>query len=168
MDHWDVFFQTEDDLRRAKREQLTDVLKTLPWVATVDEFQHWLYLFPEHTTDEREAAWNRIHDRYGAGFADWSGLEEAKANLWQKQLHIYEVPYYYIEYGMAQLGAIAIWKNYKENPQKALEQYLDALRLGYTRTIPEIYETAGIRFDFSTDYVRELVGFVKEELEKLK
>lgn len=167
MDHWDVFFTNEDDLRRAKREQLTDVLKTLPWVATVDEFQHWLYLFPEHTTDEREAAWNSIHDRYGAGFCDWSGLEEAKVNAWQKQLHIYEVPFYYIEYGMAQLGAIAIWKNYKENPQKALAQYLDALRLGYTRTIPEIYETAGIRFDFSTDYVRELVGFVKEELEKL-
>lgn len=171
MEHWEVFFDDPEELRQAKREQLQDVLKTLPWVATVDEFQHWLYLHPEHSTEERTAAWNRIHDRYGAGFSAWDAEEEllgaAKANLWQKQLHIYEVPFYYIEYGMAQLGAIAVWKNFKENPEKGLQQYLDALRLGYTRTIPEIYAAAGIRFDFSADYVRELVAFVQEELKKL-
>lgn len=168
MDQWEVFFPDRSDLLRAKEEQLEDVLKTLPWVATIDEFQHWLYLHPQHSTQEREAAWLKIYERYGAGFADWFGLEEERANLWQKQLHIYEVPFYYIEYGMAQLGAIAIWKNYREDPARALEQYLAALRLGYTKTIPEIYETAGIRFDFSAKYVRELVGFVKEELEKLQ
>lgn len=167
MAHWDVFFDDPEELRRAKREQLQDVLKTLPWVATVDEFQHWLYLHPEHSVEERAAAWNRIHDRYGAGFCDWTGEAEAKARLWQKQLHIYEVPFYYIEYGMAQMGAIAVWKHVREQPEQALQHYLDALSLGYTRTIPEIYAAAGIRFDFSAEYVRELVAFVQKELEKL-
>lgn len=167
MDHWDVFFDDPEALKRAKKEQLHDVLKTLPWVATIDAFQHWIYLHPEHDVSEREEAWNEIYSRFGAGFCDWTGLEEAKANLWQKQLHLYEVPFYYIEYGMAQLGAIAIWKNFKENPEPALNAYLDALKLGYTRTIPEIYETAGIRFDFSAEYVSELVGFVKAEIAKL-
>lgn len=167
MDHWNLFFEHPDELKRARQEQLTDVLKTLPWVATVDRFQHWLYLHPGHTQKEREAAWVEIFDRFGAGFCEWEGLEQAKSNLWQKQLHIFEVPFYYIEYGMAQLGAIAIWKNYRADPERALQQYLDALKLGYTRTIPEIYETAGIRFDFSAEYVRELIGFVKDELKKL-
>jgi oligoendopeptidase F len=82
-------------------------------------------------------------------------------------LHLFEVPFYYIEYAIAQLGAIAIWKNYKENPEKALQQYLDALSLGYSKPINEIYETAGIKFDFSIGYVEELVSFVKDELQKL-
>src|SRR5690606_28812641 len=100
-------------------------------------------------------------------FADWSAHAEALENLWQKQLHIFEVPFYYVEYGIAQLGAVAIWKNYKENPEKGLDNYLKALKLGYTRTIREIYETAGIEFNFSASYVRELAMFVQSELEKL-
>ncbi|GAB2694559.1 M3 family oligoendopeptidase [Mucilaginibacter koreensis] len=167
MDKWNVYFNNEEELKRAKRDQLVDVLKTLPWVAVVDQFQHWLYTNPDHTDQQRTDAWVQIYDRFGAGFVDWSGLEEAKANLWQKQLHIFEVPFYYIEYGMAQLGAIAVWKNFKENPEKGLQQYLDALKLGYTKTIKEIYETAGIQFDFSAAYVKELAEFVKQELEKI-
>ncbi|MGZ3874546.1 MAG: M3 family metallopeptidase, partial [Mucilaginibacter sp.] len=167
MDNWDVYFDNEEDLKRAKRDQLFDVLKTLPWVAVVDQFQHWIYTNPGHTDAERTEAWIQIYEPFGAGFADWSGLEEAERNLWQKQLHIFEVPFYYIEYGMAQLGAIAVWKNYKENPEKGLQQYLDALKLGYTKTIKEIYETAGIKFDFSAAYVKELAEFVKLEMDKL-
>ncbi|MEO8886074.1 MAG: M3 family oligoendopeptidase [Mucilaginibacter sp.] len=167
MDNWNVFFDNEEDLKRAKRDQLVDVLKTLPWVAVVDQFQHWIYTNPTHTAAERTEAWVQIYEPFGAGFADWTGIEEAEANLWQKQLHIFEIPFYYIEYGMAQLGAIAVWKNYKENPEKALEQYLAALKLGYTKTIKEIYETAGIKFDFSAGYVKELAEFVKAEIEKL-
>ncbi len=167
MDNWNVYFKNEEELKRAKRDQLVDVLKTLPWVAVVDQFQHWIYTNPDQTNAQREEAWLQIYSRFGAGFVDWSGLEDAKANLWQKQLHIFEVPFYYIEYGMAQLGAIAVWKNYKENPEKGLQQYLDALKLGYTKTIKEIYETAGIKFDFSADYVKELAAFVKQELEKI-
>uniref|UniRef100_F4C6F2 Oligoendopeptidase, M3 family n=1 Tax=Sphingobacterium sp. (strain 21) TaxID=743722 RepID=F4C6F2_SPHS2 len=167
MDYWDSFFENHEDLVRAKREQLEDVLKTLPWVATVDQFQHWLYTNPDHTEEQRAIAWNEIFDRFGHNFANWDGQEEAKSFLWQKQLHIYEVPFYYIEYGMAQLGAIAVWKNYKENPELGLRQYIDALKLGYTKTIPEIYQTAGIAFDFSQTYIKELIQFVKAELEKL-
>ena len=167
MDNWDVFFENKEDLKRAKRDQLFDVLKTLPWVAVVDQFQHWIYTNPDHTNEQRTEAWLQIFEPFGANFADWSTHTEAEANLWQKQLHIFEVPFYYIEYGMAQLGAIAVWKNYKENPKKGLQQYIAALKLGYTKTIKEIYETAGIKFDFSADYVKELAEFVKAEIEKL-
>lgn len=165
MDQWGVFFDNEEDLLRAKKEQLEDVLKTLPWVAVVDQFQHWVYTNPSHTEEQRAQAWNQIFDQFGHHFADWANLEEAKTYLWQKQLHIFEVPFYYIEYGMAQLGAIAVWKNYKENPEKGLKQYLEALKLGYTKTIPEIYKTAGIEFNFSQAYVKDLINFVKQELE---
>jgi oligoendopeptidase F len=167
MDKWDVYFDNEEDLVRAKKEQLADVLKTLPWVAVIDQFQHWIYTNPDHNAADREAAFKQIYTRFGAGFAEWSEFEQQFGNLWQKQLHLFEVPFYYIEYAIAQLGAIAVWKNYKENPEKAVEQYLAALALGYTKPMNEIYETAGIKFDFSADYVNELASFVKEELGKL-
>ncbi|RBQ03809.1 M3 family oligoendopeptidase [Pedobacter miscanthi] len=167
MDKWDVYFDNEEDLNRAKKEQLADVLKTLPWVAVIDQFQHWIYTNPTHTAADREETFKQIYNRFGAGFADWTDLEQQFGNGWQKQLHLFEVPFYYIEYAIAQLGAIAVWKNYKENPEKALDQYLAALSLGYTKPMNEIYETAGIKFDFSAEYVKELAGFVKSELEKL-
>jgi oligoendopeptidase F len=167
MDNWDVYFKDEAELKRAKKDQLIDVLKTLPWVAVIDQFQHWIYTNPNHTTEERTEAWTQIFDRFGASFVDWAEHPDAKQNLWQKQLHVFEIPFYYIEYGMAQLGAIAVWKNYKENPEKGLDQYIAALKLGYTKTIGEIYETAGIKFDFSAEYVKELAAFVKAEMEKI-
>jgi len=167
MDNWNIYFDNDADLIRAKKEQLIDVLKTLPWVAVIDQFQHWIYTNPTHNAADREEAFKQIYTRFGAGFSNWDGQEKQLANLWQKQLHLFEVPFYYIEYAIAQLGAIAIWKNYKENPSKALEQYLDALALGYTKPINEIYETAGIKFDFSQAYVAELAHFVKDELQKL-
>ena len=167
MDYWDVYFDNEADLIRAKREQLTDVLKTLPWVAVIDQFQHWIYTNPGHNAADRETAFKQIYARFGAGFAHWEDLDHEFGNLWQKQLHLFEVPFYYIEYAIAQLGAIAIYKNYKENPQQALQQYLDALALGYTRPMNEIYETAGIKFDFTQGYVEELATFIKNELAKL-
>lgn len=167
MDKWDVYFNNEEDLISAKKEQLIDVLKTLPWVAVIDQFQHWIYTNPNHTAADREETFKQIYSRFGAGFADWTDFDAQFGNLWQKQLHLFEVPFYYIEYAIAQLGAIAIWKNYKENPQQALSQYLAALALGYTKPMNEIYETAGIKFDFSAAYVKELANFVKTELEKL-
>lgn len=167
MDHWHLYFDNEEDLIRAKKEQLFDVLKTLPWVAVIDKFQHWLYTNIGHNAADRAEAFKQIYTSFGAGFSDWEGHEAEFANIWQKQLHLFEVPFYYIEYGIAQLGAIAIWKNFKENPEKALRQYLDALSLGYTKPINEIYETAGIKFDFSVDYIKELAAFVKNELDKL-
>jgi oligoendopeptidase F len=167
MDQWHIYFENEEDLIRAKREQLIDVLKTLPWVAVIDQFQHWIYTNYPHNAADREEAFKQIYTTFGSGFANWEGLDQEFGNLWQKQLHVFELPFYYIEYGIAQLGAIAIWKNYKENPEKAIQQYLDALSLGYTKPMNEIYETAGIKFDFSSSYIRELASFVKDELDKL-
>jgi oligoendopeptidase F len=167
MDHWDVFFKDEASLKRAKREHLEDIIETLPWVATIDKFQHWIYENPHHSTEQRKAHWTEIADAFADKHTDWSGLEENKYYLWQKQLHLYEVPFYYIEYGMAQLGAIAVWRNYKADPKKGLEGYQNALKLGYTRSIPEVYKAANIRFDFSKAYIQELMDFVKAELDKI-
>jgi oligoendopeptidase F len=167
MDHWDVYFPDAADLKRAKKEHLAQVMDTLPWVATIDAFQHWVYVNPMHTAEERTRAWLEISGRFSSGMVDYAGYEHFREVAWQKQLHLFEVPFYYIEYGMAQLGAIAVWKNYRENPEKALESYLNALALGHTAGIREVYETAGIRFDFSGDNIRSLMDFVREEMERL-
>jgi len=168
MDEWDIFFPDAEDLKRAKREHLEDIIETLPWVATIDKFQHWLYENPNQSTEARKKSWNRIASQFSDTITDWTGQETAKDHLWQKQLHLYEVPFYYIEYGMAQLGAVAIWRNYKQDKQKGLQGYMNALKLGYMKSIPEVYAAADIRFDFSTAYIRELMAFVQAELEKLK
>jgi oligoendopeptidase F len=164
MDHWDIFFTNEDDLKRAKREHLEDIIETLPWVATIDKFQHWLYENPNHTEDDRRKNWNIIFDEFSDTVTDWHGLQDAKDFLWQKQLHLYEVPFYYIEYGMAQLGAIAIWRNFRQDRANGLQGYMNALKLGYMKSIPEIYKAANIKFDFSKVYIKELMDFVKKEL----
>lgn len=165
MDHWNLFFPNPADLARARQEQLEDLIETLPWVATIDKFQHWVYENPSHSEEERIQQWNEIFDAFADTLTDWEGLQEAKDFLWQKQLHLYEVPFYYIEYGMAQLGAIAVWRNYRKNPQQGLQGYMNALKLGYMKTIPEIYAAAGIRFDFSRGYIRELMDFVRGEMQ---
>jgi oligoendopeptidase F len=167
MEHWDVFFKNADDLKRAKKEQLDKSLRTLLWIAAVDKFQHWMYENPTHTVNERMTQWKNVIAEFSSGVYDYTGLEAVRERGWQSQLHIYEVPFYYIEYGMAQLGAIAVWRNYKKNPEDALNKYEAALRLGYTKSIPEIYKAAGVKFDFSQAYVKELADFVKAELDKL-
>ncbi|PCJ84390.1 MAG: oligoendopeptidase F [Flavobacteriales bacterium] len=167
MENWEVFFENENELKRAKQEQMQRGIQILPWIATVDKFQHWIYENPEHSVEERTAKWVEILDEFGTGVSDWSGFEEARSNSWQKQLHIFEVPFYYIEYGMAQLGAVAMWRNYKQHPQQALDGYEAFMKLGYTKSIPEIYGAAGIKFDFSGEYVKELAGFVRDELAKI-
>jgi oligoendopeptidase F len=166
MDYWDEYYKDEADLKKAKRDQLEESLAFLPWGMTVDAFQHWIYLNPHHTPEERDKAFADVYKRFDAG-VDWNGLETEFETRWLRQLHIFEVPFYYIEYGMAQLGALAIYKNYRENKAKALQQYQDFLNLGYTKPVREIYQTAGISFDFSESYLRELVDFVKSELAKL-
>jgi oligoendopeptidase F len=167
MEHWDIFFPNPEDLRRAKINQLENVLKILPWIATIDKFQHWLYTHPNHTREERKAQWIEIFVEFNSNTINIKGLRQYAEYIWHKQLHLFEVPFYYIEYGMAQLGAIAIWKHFKEEPEQALNQYIDALKLGYTRPIKDIYQTAGVSFDFSRTYVSELSQFVKDELHKL-
>jgi oligoendopeptidase F len=167
LDYLDEFYDNPEDLRRARREQLMRPLTLLPWIAAIDTFQFWVYDNPNHTIPEREEAWQAIFLRFHGDYVAWDGDEHVLRTLWQKQGHIYDVPFYYIEYGIAQLGAIAVWRNYRQNPEKGLRDYLHALSLGYTRPIPEIYEAAGIRFDFSEGYIRELIEFVVGEIEKL-
>lgn len=166
MDNWSVFYDNAEELTRSKKNQLEGIIKILPWIATIDKYQHWLYTHEGHSVEERKAAWLSIYDEFHSG-VDWTDLEEPKAYTWQKQLHLYEVPFYYIEYGMAQLGAVAMWKQYKENPTAAIANYKAALSLGYTRTIGDIYKTAGISFRFDKAYIHELMQFLKTEFEKL-
>ena len=167
MDNWDIFFEDEIELLRARISQLENVLKVLPWIATVDKFQHWIYTNPDHKREARREFWLSTLEDFSSKEIDTSGLNHYSEYLWHKQLHIFEVPFYYIEYGMAQLGAIAIWKRYREDPVKSINDYITALKLGYSKPVGEIYKTAGIEFKFSRDYVAELGAFVKEELDKL-
>lgn len=167
MEHWDVFFKTEEELKRAKRQQLESVIDALPWIAAIDKFQHWIYLHPKQTVEERYKAWEDIMHDFGSTVINFKGYEDNLKRRWQVQLHLFEVPFYYIEYGFAQLGAIAVWRNYKRNPKQAIENYKKALALGYTKSIPEVYETAGIKFDFSPTYIKELMDFVKKEYENI-
>ncbi len=167
MEHWHHFFPDKNDLKRAKRYQIESVLRTLPWISLIDSFQQWSYTNHPHTSLQRYSHWLALMKKYFGSVVDWTEVEWYAANLWQKQLHIFEVPFYYIEYAIAQLGAIAVWKNYKQNPDTALEQYEAALSLGYSRTIPEIYQTAGIKFDFSPEYIEQLIAFVWNEYQKL-
>ena len=167
MDHWDVFFDNPDELRRAKRQHLESIIETLPWVATIDKFQHWVYEHPTHTAAERRENWVRIHDQFADITTDWSGFAYYKEYGWQKQLHLYEVPFYYIEYGIAQLGAIGVWRNYRRDPQAGLQGYKAALQLGCKAPIRDIYAAANVPFDFSREHIRELMRFVGEEIEKL-
>jgi oligoendopeptidase F len=167
MDHWDVFFDNKEDLKRAKEHQLERVITIFPWIAVIDKFQHWLYENPNHTLQERSQKWMETFHEFSDDVIDYSGLEKYVENAWQKQLHLYEVPFYYIEYGIAQLGAIGLWMQYKKDPQKALDNYVNALSLGGTKTLPELYKAAGLKFDFSPQNIKTLMEFVNEELEKL-
>ena len=106
-------------------------------------------------------------EEFSSPVIDWTGLEEYRKYSWQKQLHLFEVPFYYIEYGIAQLGAVGLWMQYKQNKETALDNYTAALSLGATRTLPELYQAAGLQFNFSGDYIKKLMDFLRSEMEKL-
>lgn len=167
MEYWNEFYENESELNKAKIEQLEKIVAGLVWIATIDKFQHWLYTHPNHTTKQRTDYWREINAEVAA-LVDWSEYEMYNDYKWQTQLHIYEVPFYYIEYGFAQLGALAAWLNYKQNPQTALTNYKNALKLGNTGTIPKVYETAGIKFDFSKSYIKKLTDLIASELISLR
>jgi len=167
MDYWDSFFDSADDLKRAKEHQLERVISIFPWIAIIDKFQHWVYQNAGHSPQQRTDAWNQILNEFKDDVIDYSGLDEYRSNAWQRQLHLYEVPFYYIEYGIAQLGAIGMWMQYKNNPQLALDNYCNALSLGGTKTLPELYKAAGIEFDLSPQKIKVLMEFVQAEMKKL-
>jgi oligoendopeptidase F len=165
MEHWESYFDQDDELKRAKTQHLESILTSLPWIAAIDKFQHWIYTNPGHSASERKKQWESIMAEFTSDVIDRTGYEEVQSYSWQRQLHLYQVPFYYIEYGMAQLGAIALWKNYRQNREQTLRQYIDALKLGYTADIGSIYDTAGIRFDFSKEYIHDLASFIQDQLE---
>ncbi|MBS1605947.1 MAG: M3 family oligoendopeptidase [Bacteroidetes bacterium] len=167
MDHWELFFQDKNDLARAYEHQLERVITIFPWIATIDKFQHWVYENPSHTVEERRQMWLQILNEFSTESIDWSGLEQYREFGWQRQLHLFEVPFYYIEYGIAQLGAIGLWMQYKNNKEKALSNYMSALSLGGTKTLPELYAAAGLKFDFSKEHIKQLMDFVSTELQKI-
>jgi oligoendopeptidase F len=159
-------FYAEPDANRARKTHLEGIITILPWIATVDAFQHWIYTHPGHSRSEREAAWIGLMNRFG-GSVDWSGYEPARGRLWQRQLHIFIHAFYYIEYGIAQLGALQVWSNSRRDKNRAVLDYKNALRLGGSRTLPELFAAAGCKFDFSRATVAPLVGLVRRELATL-
>jgi oligoendopeptidase F len=159
-------FYAPAEANRARRIHLEGIVKFFPWMASVDSFQHWIYTHPGHTRDERTAAWIGIMDRFG-GAVDWSGYEKARANLWHRQLHIFLDPFYYVEYGIAQLGALQVWANSKRDKAGALQAYQRGLALGGSRPLPRLFEAAGCRFEFTAQTIRPLVRLVREELTRL-
>lgn len=167
MKYWDDYYADNDDLKRAKKEHLESIIMVLPWVATIDAFQHWIYENPAHTRAERLTKWNELGKRFGTGLTDWTGYEAARDYAWHKQLHLFEVPFYYIEYGFSQLGALGVWNNSLKDEAKAIDDYKKGLSLGYTKDVKSIYEEAGIKFDFSGEYIHQLSNMLVTQLNEL-
>jgi oligoendopeptidase F len=159
-------FYSEADAKRARRDHLEGIIKFFPWMATVDAFQHWIYTHPGHTRDERRAHWLSLMDRFG-GIEDWSGFESARACMWHRQLHIFEIPFYYVEYGIAQLGALQLWQASRRDLPATLDNYLKGLSLGGSRPLPELFEASGLAFDFTDKTIAPLMRNVKDALLEL-
>ena len=162
--HLEEFFG--DDADRARKRHLLDILHFLPWMARVDAFQHYVYTHVEHDTQRRQDEWQSLRKRF-APHQDWSGLESYERNSWHRKLHFFQVPFYYIEYGIAQLGALQVWLSAKNDVQQAVAKYRAALTLGGSRPLPELFETAGCKFDFSEATLRPLIEAVVEEIQRL-
>jgi oligoendopeptidase F len=160
-------FYAPADANRARITHLEGIVKFFPWMATVDAFQHWIYTHPGHTRAERTAAWLDLMKRFG-GTVDWSGYEPTRANLWHRQLHIFLYPFYYVEYGIAQLGALQVWANSRRDKAKALRDYQAGLALGGSRPLPELFQAAGARLEFTAATIKPLVELVRGELCRLK
>jgi oligoendopeptidase F len=166
-ERWNEFYESEEEFKRAKKDHLKSVVMLLPYIMVVDQFQHWLYKNPNHSWEERNKKFGEIKERYDASIVRWDGYEDWKEKNWLKILHIFEVPFYFIEYAIAQLGALQMYKQYKENPEKTIENYIEALKLGSSKSLPEVYEAAGVKFDFSSTTIAELMEFVAKELDLL-
>ena len=164
MNHWQAFFDNDADLKRAREHQLERTITIFPWIAIIDKFQHWVYENPAHSVAERTATWTAILKEFSTNSIDYTGLDAYREIGWQRQLHLFEVPFYYIEYGIAQLGAIGLWMQYQKNPKQALQNYINALSLGGTKTLPELYKAAGLEFNLSPDYIKTLMEFTAKEM----
>ncbi len=158
-EHIEGTFYKHDDAVRSKHEHLESIVRLLAWIATIDAFQHWVYTHPDHTSEDREKSWLDLRKRFGGG-ENWEGYEEVQRTYWQRQGHLFTAPFYYIEYGIAQLGALGVWTRYREDSKAAVAAYERALGLGGSKTLPELFQAAGLPFDFGPhivqSYAREL------------
>ena len=166
-ERWNSFYDAKDHLR-ARREHLEGIISFFPWCATVDAFQHWVYLNPDHTVAERDDYFDSLNQRFASDLINWEGYDHFRRNGWQRQLHIFGMPFYYVEYGIAQLGALQVYRLYKQDPEAALQGYIKGLSLGSSQPLPEVWKAMGIKFDFSADTLKELVEFVQQELAELQ
>ena len=161
-------FFTESEARSAWLEHLEDILVSLAHIASVDAFQTWIYTSGQGGDAEaRDAAWLRIRQRFERG-VDWTGLERERVARWYRQLHIFLYPFYYIEYGIAQIGALQVWRNSLSDPVEAVRCYRGALALGATRPLPELYRAAGAELTFDEARIAELVALVEDRVETLR
>jgi oligoendopeptidase F len=151
---------------RAVRQHIEGLLGLFPWIAMIDAFQHWMYTHVGHTHEERNAFWMSLVKRFG-GITDFSGYEHPTEVGWQRQRHLWNCPFYYVEYGIAQLGALQLWANSLKDPRGALAAYKHALSLGGSKPLPALFAAAGLRFDFTTATLAPLIELVQKKLAEL-
>ena len=164
-EQWGEFYD-EEEANRAKMGHLEGVIFLLPWIATIDSFQHWIYSNPEHTREERARVWNSIRDRFGSNM-NWEEYTKFRDVSWQQQGHLFGVPFYYVEYGIAQLGALQLWRTQRKDPGKALSDYSNAMRLGNTKTLPELFTAADIKLGFDERHLSSLIQEVRTAMAEL-
>jgi oligoendopeptidase F len=162
-------FYTADEAARARLSHLEGLILFWPYMALVDAFQHWVYENPSDGSDPIlcENKWGELWDRF-MPYLDFSGFDDAKKTFWQRQLHIFTLPFYYIEYGLAQLGAVQVWANALEDQQRAVANYRHALSLGATVSLPELFQAAGAQFAFDAKTLKRCVDLIEAQMEKLE
>ena len=166
-DEWGIFYENNDEVNRAKISHLEGVVYLLPWIATIDAFQHWIYANPNHTRSERIEHWLSLRERFGSDM-DWEGNESFRELSWQQQGHLYGVPFYYVEYGIAQLGALQLWQTHRRNPEKALKDYSNAMELGNTKTLPDLFAAAELELGFDEKHLGSLIKEVNIAMSEMK
>ena len=166
-DEWKIFYDNNDEVNRAILSHLEGVVFLLPWIATIDAFQHWIYANPNHTREERTEYWLSLRDRFGSKM-DWKDNEDFRELSWQQQGHLFGVPFYYIEYGIAQLGALQLWQTHRKSPEKALKDYENAMKLGNTKILPELFAAAELKLGFDEKHVDSLINEVKTAMAEVR
>jgi oligoendopeptidase F len=165
--NWNIFYEKQEDANRAKISHLEGVVFLLPWIATIDAFQHWIYANPGHTREERKIQWISLRERFGSEM-NWEDHEDFRELSWQQQGHLFGVPFYYVKYGIAQLGALQLWQTHRKNPEKALKDYSNAMELGNTKTLPDLFAAAELKLGFDEKHLQSLIGEVEVAMSEIK
>jgi oligoendopeptidase F len=162
-EHYEGSFYDGEGARRSNWDEAVGNVKLFAWIATIDAFQHWVYHHPDHTPEERADAWLKTLDRF-CGLESYEGVESSRRYRWQKQLHLFEFPFYYMEYGIALTGALGVWARYRKDRKDAIEAYKGALSLGATKTLPELFEAAGVEWGFGDSAMHKYAGQLRSAI----